>query len=135
VSINRLTHDALPGAESICKSDFSETVAQRVRAMFRKLLQSEDNPASELPMLHGLGISAIPRRIAVKPQDGWDLDDSVQWIAINRATIAQFESNIAMRDDLIASSQIKRDKLHHLVLAAKHKGGNANDVLFDILSA
>lgn len=134
VTVNRLTHDALRGAEDICRADFTETVALRLRSIFRRMLQNDD-AAVELPMLSSMGISALPRRIAVPPDDGWDEDDSsVQWPAIHKATIGQVKRNIAMRDGLIASSQMKRDKLHHLVLAAEHEGGKEDDVLFEVLS-
>jgi hypothetical protein len=136
VSIKTLAQAALSEGREICRYDFDATVTQRLRTTFRQILQKDHDDPSEQPALSNLGLPPLPRRIAVRGERGWNDDDdsTTQWVPIEKATIRQVEDNVAMRDALIASSQLKRDKIYETILAARHRGGQDDDVLLDVLS-
>lgn len=135
VSIKTLAQAALSEGREICRYDFDATVTQRLRTTFRQILQKDDDDPSEQPTLSNLGLPSLPRRIVVRGERGWNDDDSTaQWVPIEQATIRQAEDNIAMRDTLIAASQVKRDRIYMATLAARHRGGQDDELLLDVLS-
>lgn len=136
-TVNDVARRALPAARKICERYLDHSTLDALLPIIQRLIPKKSTSVQIQLPLKGFENIKLPWRIAVPPegseQHATEEDYNIKWVELRRATVAEADRNIQMRDGLIEGAQVERDLIFAVVEAARARGAQDDDVIGEIL--
>lgn len=136
-SVNQVAMKALPRARAICAEYLDDSTLDALLPIIRRHIPKHSRTATVQPRLRGFENIKLPTRIAV-PAPGHEASETeesndIMWVDLRRASIAEGQRNIDMRDAIRDGLLAERNLIYAVVEAARHAGGSDASIIGEVL--